>query len=82
MSEMFFSSTIVRRVLGSLLSAHLLMEETEEPFKDLKPSWYNGELLEMARDLGSRLLFAFEGTTTGLPHPRVITRPAFAFDLS
>lgn len=33
-------------------------------------SWYNGELLDLARDIGERLLPAFN-TTTGIPYPRV-----------
>lgn len=32
--------------------------------------WYRGELLEMAKDLGYRLLPAFN-TSTGIPHSRV-----------
>lgn len=32
--------------------------------------WYRGELLEMAKDLGYRLLPAFN-TSTGIPHARV-----------
>ncbi|CAG0912538.1 unnamed protein product [Notodromas monacha] len=59
------------RVLGSLLSAHLLIEESGDAFGDLRPSYYDGELLELALDLGSRLLNAFDGTKTGLPYPRV-----------
>lgn len=32
--------------------------------------WYKGELLDMAKDVGYRLLPAFN-TTTGIPHSRV-----------
>lgn len=32
--------------------------------------WYNGELLHMAKELGYKLLPAFN-TTSGLPYPRV-----------
>lgn len=32
--------------------------------------WYVSQLLEMAKDIGYRLLPAFD-TTTGIPHPRV-----------
>ena len=32
--------------------------------------WYRGELLSMAKDMGERLLPAFN-TTTGIPYPRV-----------
>ena len=35
------------RMLGGLLSAHILAENM---------NWYNGELLQMADDLGTRLL--------------------------
>lgn len=35
-------------------------------------TWYNGELLDMAKDLGYRLLPAFN-TTTGIPYGRVST---------
>ncbi len=58
-------------MLGSLLSAHLLILDESEPFGDLTPTDYSGELLERARDLALRLLPAFHGTTTGIPHPRV-----------
>ena len=61
----------VARVLGSLLSAHLLITDENEPFGNLAPTDYNGELLERARDLALRLLPAFRGTPTGIPHPRV-----------
>lgn len=59
------------RVLGGLLSAHLLALHPD--FGMRSPS-YGGELLSMAHDLGVRLLPAFEGTRTGLPFPRVNLR--------
>lgn len=34
--------------------------------------WYTGELLLLAKDIGYRLLPAFN-TTTGIPHARVNT---------
>lgn len=34
--------------------------------------WYKDELLHMAKDLGYRLLPAFN-TTSGLPYPRVMS---------
>ena len=34
-------------------------------------AWYKDELLEKAKDVGYRLLPAFN-TTTGIPYPRVI----------
>ena len=60
-----FEATI--RVVGGLLSAHLLM--TEEDTR-LKPDWYSGELLTLAHDLADRLLPSF-ASPTDLPHPRV-----------
>lgn len=59
------------RVLGALLSAHLLMVDEEQPFGPLLPEWYNDELLELAHELGIRLLTAFEQSAEGIPHPRV-----------
>lgn len=59
------------RVLGALLSAHLLMVDEEQPFGPLLPEWYNNELLELAHELGIRLLTAFEKSVEGIPHPRV-----------
>ena len=38
---------------------------------DLRPSWYNGQLLQLAHDLASRLLPAFQKSITGIPYPRV-----------
>ncbi|KAJ8047385.1 ER degradation-enhancing alpha-mannosidase-like protein 1 [Holothuria leucospilota] len=64
-----FESTI--RVIGGLLSAHLLITDASQPFGDLRPEGYSNELLLMAYELGSRLLPAFENSTTGLPHPRI-----------
>ncbi|KAI3421157.1 ER degradation-enhancing alpha-mannosidase-like protein 1 [Globodera pallida] len=59
------------RVIGSLLSAHLILTN-ENPFHgDFSLSTYNGELLELAHDMATRMLPAFEGTATGLPYPRV-----------
>ncbi|KAJ7937130.1 glycoside hydrolase [Mycena leptocephala] len=59
-----FETTI--RVLGGLLSGHIFASQTGHPF--FLP-WYRGELLEMAHDLGRRLLPAFS-TPTGLPYAR------------
>lgn len=59
------------RVLGALLSAHLLVTDESEPFGKLNPSWYKGELLHLAHDLASRLLPAFENRSTDIPFPRV-----------
>ncbi|XP_037911039.1 ER degradation-enhancing alpha-mannosidase-like protein 3 isoform X2 [Hermetia illucens] len=56
------------RMVGGLLSAHILAEFLQKHLNIM--SWYRGELLEMAKDLGYRLLPAFN-TTTGIPHARV-----------
>ncbi|KAF5286726.1 hypothetical protein FQR65_LT12459 [Abscondita terminalis] len=56
------------RVLGGLLSAHILVEYLQHHAEIML--WYKGELLTMAKDLGYRLLPAFN-TTTGIPHSRV-----------
>ncbi|KAJ7283733.1 alpha mannosidase-like protein [Mycena rebaudengoi] len=63
-----FETTI--RVLGGLLSGHIFANQTGQPF--FLP-WYHGELLEMAHDLGKRLLPAFS-TPTGLPYARINLR--------
>ena len=59
------------RVLGGLLSAHLLA--TDPTFQMTNPS-YDDELLWLARDLANRLLPAFENAPFGIPHPRVNLR--------
>lgn len=60
------------RMVGGLLSAHVLAEliRKNERRGSKYMKWYRGELLEMAKDLGYRLLPAFN-TTTGIPHARV-----------
>uniref|UniRef100_A0A452I9Y4 alpha-1,2-Mannosidase n=1 Tax=Gopherus agassizii TaxID=38772 RepID=A0A452I9Y4_9SAUR len=64
-----FEATI--RVLGSLLSAHIIITDTKQPFGDMTIKDYDDELLHMAHDLAVRLLPAFENTKTGIPYPRV-----------
>ncbi|XP_053576759.1 ER degradation-enhancing alpha-mannosidase-like protein 1 isoform X2 [Bombina bombina] len=64
-----FEATI--RILGSLLSAHIILTDTNQPFGNMTLSDYDNELLHMAHDLAVRLLPAFENTRTGMPHPRV-----------
>ncbi|KAM6256906.1 LOW QUALITY PROTEIN: ER degradation-enhancing alpha-mannosidase-like protein 1 [Porphyrio hochstetteri] len=59
------------RVLGSLLSAHIIITDTKQPFGDMTIKDYDNELLHMAHDLAVRLLPAFENTKTGIPYPRV-----------
>ncbi|KZP32890.1 glycoside hydrolase family 47 protein [Athelia psychrophila] len=63
-----FETTI--RVLGGLLSGHLFADKTGQKFH---LPWYKGELLDMAHDLGKRLLPAFE-TPTGIPYARINLR--------
>lgn len=41
--------------------------------------WYRGDLLELAKDLGFRLLPAFN-TTTGIPHARINLRNGMKSD--
>lgn len=59
------------RMVGGLLSAHVLTEHIQK--NNGAMLWYKGEMLEMARDLGYRLLPAFN-TSTGIPHARVNLR--------
>ncbi|VVC96952.1 unnamed protein product [Leptidea sinapis] len=59
------------RMLGGLLSAHVLAMALKHDIPTLQ--WYNGELLDMAEDLGRRLLPAFN-TSTKIPHGRVNLR--------
>ncbi|KAG6872750.1 hypothetical protein C0995_006952 [Termitomyces sp. Mi166 len=63
-----FETTI--RVMGGLLSGHIFANQSGQPFY---LPWYRGELLEMAHDLGERLLPAFK-TPTGLPYARINLR--------
>ncbi|XP_075384454.1 ER degradation-enhancing alpha-mannosidase-like protein 3 isoform X4 [Tenrec ecaudatus] len=56
------------RVLGGLLGGHSLALMLKE--KGERMQWYNDELLQMAKQLGYRLLPAFN-TTSGLPYPRI-----------
>lgn len=64
-----FESTI--RVIGGLVSAHMLA--SPEYFGMMDESEYNGELLDLAEELGRRLLPAFE-TPTGIPVHRINLR--------
>jgi mannosidase alpha-like ER degradation enhancer 3 len=56
------------RIVGGLVSGHVLAEYVRD--RSERMSWYSGQLLNMALDVGTRLLPAFN-TTTGLPYPRV-----------
>ncbi|GAA5997552.1 alpha-1,2-mannosidase MNL1 [Rhodotorula paludigena] len=70
------------RMMGGLLSGHLLAMPSPPPGTPPSPStfassirgfslpWYRSELLHLAHDLGRRLLPAFE-TPTGIPFARV-----------
>eukprot|EP00730_Choanoeca_flexa_P002747 TRINITY_DN11159_c0_g2_i7.p1 TRINITY_DN11159_c0_g2~~TRINITY_DN11159_c0_g2_i7.p1 ORF type:complete len:559 (+),score=93.39 TRINITY_DN11159_c0_g2_i7:385-2061(+) len=62
------------RVLGGLLSAHLIAKGHILPHMAYDPLAYDDELLWLARDLAARLLPAFDVTNTGLPLPRVNLR--------
>lgn len=59
------------RVLGGLLGGHSMAVMLKERGEHML--WYQDELLNMAKDLGIRLLPAFN-TSSGLPYPRVNLR--------
>ncbi|CAG5117011.1 unnamed protein product, partial [Candidula unifasciata] len=59
------------RMLGSLLSAHLIIIDPRQRLGDMSVPDYHDDLLELAHDLASRLLPAFSNTPTGIPYPRV-----------
>ncbi|XP_045195747.2 ER degradation-enhancing alpha-mannosidase-like protein 3 [Mercenaria mercenaria] len=67
------------RVVGGLLGGHVLASY----FKRKKHSmdWYKDELLLMAKDIGTRLLPAFN-TTTGIPYPRINLKHGINRDVS
>ena len=58
------------RVVGGLISAHLLADLVKNKYPGERMDWYKDQLLDLALDMGYRLLPAFN-TSTGLPHPRV-----------
>ena len=58
------------RMLGGLLSAHTFASSEKY---GTRIDWYQGELLDLAHDLGKRLLPAFD-TPFGLPFPRINLR--------
>ncbi|PVZ97478.1 hypothetical protein BB558_006548 [Smittium angustum] len=79
------------RILGGLISAHIIatdhiddlgMNLTKEPtgILDRKGKlWvYRGELLHLARELGWRLLPAFEASENGIPYARVNLRHGYS----
>ncbi|KAF4072634.1 hypothetical protein AMELA_G00265300 [Ameiurus melas] len=59
------------RVLGGLLGGHSMAVMLKEKGQSMQ--WYQDELLHMAKDLGLRLLPAFN-TSSGLPYPRINLR--------
>ncbi|XP_030640038.1 ER degradation-enhancing alpha-mannosidase-like protein 3 isoform X2 [Chanos chanos] len=59
------------RVLGGLLGGHSMAVMLKDSGRHML--WYRDELLQMAKDLGLRLLPAFN-TSSGLPYPRVNLR--------
>lgn len=63
-----FESNI--RMLGGLLSGHVSLLYLKHKHFPNRFNWYRNELLNLAKDLGFRLLHAFN-TTTGLPRSRV-----------
>ena len=77
------------RVLGGLLSAHIMARDKKlnlflKSYKDVKQNYnkvitreYNDELLDLAEDLGKRLLAAFN-TPTGIPYGSVNLRHGVA----
>ncbi|MBN3299453.1 EDEM3 protein, partial [Amia calva] len=68
------------RVLGGLLGAHVMADMLRKRAEG-HMAWYRDELLHMARELGHRLLPAFN-TTSGLPYPRVNLRHGVLSPLS
>ncbi|KAI0698930.1 alpha-mannosidase [Cytidiella melzeri] len=71
-----FETTI--RALGGLLSGHHFASTPGQPF--FIP-WYNGQLLSLAYDLGTRLLPAFQ-SPTGIPYARINLRHGLSPDES
>lgn len=57
-----------RGLLGGHVAADVLKNE------GLAMDWYDDELLDMAKDIGERLMPAFN-TTTGIPYPKVFFKP-------
>ncbi|OON18106.1 glycosyl hydrolase family 47, partial [Opisthorchis viverrini] len=87
--NLYFVAIISYRILGGLLSAHLLITDPSQPFGDLRPVWYDDELLVFAHDLANRMLNAFDvrssfrwpvdsnylTSATNLPYPRFYLGP-------
>ncbi|TGZ61898.1 hypothetical protein CRM22_007738 [Opisthorchis felineus] len=60
------------RILGGLLGAHISALEIQKA-NSSRMKWYSNELLQMATDIGDRLLPAFN-TSTGIPLPIINLR--------
>ncbi|XP_041368922.1 ER degradation-enhancing alpha-mannosidase-like protein 3 [Gigantopelta aegis] len=67
------------RILGGLLGGHVVASYLKKWKKGMM--WYNQELLEMAREVGDRLMPAFN-TTTGIPYPRINLRSGISETIS
>ncbi|KAJ1822026.1 hypothetical protein LPJ75_000574 [Coemansia sp. RSA 2598] len=68
------------RMLGGLLSAHIIATDEADTLGmrlGLNGTAYNGELLRLARDLGYRLLPAFEASPNSVPYPRTNLKRGF-----
>lgn len=67
-------ASVINVWFRGLLSGHILAEYIQERTEVMR--WYRGELLHLAKDIGYRLLPAFN-TTTGIPHAKVghVTNP-------
>ncbi|KAJ2228508.1 hypothetical protein H4R99_006180 [Coemansia sp. RSA 1722] len=68
------------RMLGGLLSAHIIATDEVDTLGmrlGQNGTAYNGELLRLARDLGYRLLPAFEASPNGVPYPRTNLKHGF-----
>ncbi|KGR22015.1 hypothetical protein MEK_01825 [Candida albicans 12C] len=84
--DFFNQDTVVQvfetciRHLGGLLSAHLLLTDITnkpitlstkyQPLREISNK-YNGFLLDMAHDLGLRLIPSYQTSTTNIPLPRI-----------
>ena len=64
-----FEATI--RLMGSLLSSHLITKDPNQPFGEMKIDNYEDQFLNLAHDLAVRLLNAFKSDENILPYARV-----------
>ncbi len=63
--SLIFVLFCIRGLLGGHVAADVLKND------GVAVEWYNDELLDMAKDIGERLMPAFN-TTTGIPYPKVL----------